>query len=190
MNPADITLALHILLGLFVLVWFIWGPWQRLVSDGVRQRLFELRDQLFDLAVEGRIKFDDPAYRYVRSRINANIRFAHKATIWRVIASAPVVHRFPKPPSLPATEPGVGTELQRILRRNDLMITGAMWLRSPLFIAATVLAAIPGVWALILTDRWAWLKRVYTKFSSTITQEALADRGRSKVRLWQPSSFL
>lgn len=46
--------------------------------DYFRQRLFALRDQLFDLASEGKVGFDSDAYRLTRSMLNGTIRFGHK----------------------------------------------------------------------------------------------------------------
>lgn len=47
-------------------------------TDEFRQRLFALRDELFDLAAAGRIEFDHPAYRLLRATLNGYIRFAHQ----------------------------------------------------------------------------------------------------------------
>src|SRR5437667_11487736 len=49
--------------------------------DLFRQRMFTLRDQLFDIAASGRIAFDDPAYGKLRSMINGYIRFAHRINL-------------------------------------------------------------------------------------------------------------
>jgi hypothetical protein len=43
-----------------------------------RQRLFEVRDELFDAAADGMMPFDHPAYRMTRQFINGTIRFAHR----------------------------------------------------------------------------------------------------------------
>jgi hypothetical protein len=55
--------------------------------DRYRQRLFELRDELWDYAAEGHVAFDNPAYRLIRIRINGLIRFAHMLSCtWLVMA--------------------------------------------------------------------------------------------------------
>ena len=46
--------------------------------DALRQRLFDLRGDLFDYAASGAISFDHPAYGMLRTRINRLIRFAHR----------------------------------------------------------------------------------------------------------------
>ena len=56
-----------------------------LFLDLLRQRLFAIRDDLFDFAADGGIEFDDPVYRELREDINNFIRFAHKLSFARMI---------------------------------------------------------------------------------------------------------
>lgn len=56
---------------------FFW-PWRQYRLDYFRLRLFVLRDELFDLAADGAIPFDHPAYELLRNSLNSNIRFGHK----------------------------------------------------------------------------------------------------------------
>src|SRR5437762_3023113 len=46
--------------------------------DLFRQRLFKLRDSLFDYAESGQVSFDHPAYGMLRSTLNGFIRFGHR----------------------------------------------------------------------------------------------------------------
>jgi hypothetical protein len=75
MNIA-IASALH---GLLVLVGFlvVVRLWRESNVDAHRRRLFEIRDQLFSLAADGQVPFDDPEYVTARSRLNEYIRWAH-----------------------------------------------------------------------------------------------------------------
>jgi hypothetical protein len=66
------------------LAWF-YGPWQDVCTDYARQIVFEQRDKLFDLAADGKIKFESKEYRTLRASLNSVIRFAHDATIPRLI---------------------------------------------------------------------------------------------------------
>lgn len=75
MNVAPIVKFLEVLASIAFLVWFFYGPRRQLVLDLARQNLFELRDEVFDLAAKGRIEFSHPAYLAFRNRINAMIRF-------------------------------------------------------------------------------------------------------------------
>jgi hypothetical protein len=70
---------------LWLLFFFGWRPYR---IDNVREKLFQLRNELFLLAADGAISFDDPAYRMLRERLNAVIRFAHTITLTRSVLFA------------------------------------------------------------------------------------------------------
>jgi hypothetical protein len=53
--------------------------------DILRQRLFAIRDDLFDFAADGGIEFGDSVYRELREDINNLIRFAHKLSFARMV---------------------------------------------------------------------------------------------------------
>jgi hypothetical protein len=72
------------LIALIVLVFELW-PAQRV--DIFRQQMFALRDELFDFAVQGGIRFDDPAYILLRHLMNGFIRYAHNLTPFCVLFS-------------------------------------------------------------------------------------------------------
>ena len=50
-----------------------------------RQDLFDLRDELFDLALSGKISFDHRAYGVLRSTINGYIRYGDRLTLWHAL---------------------------------------------------------------------------------------------------------
>ncbi len=54
-------------------------------TDLFRNRLFAIRNELFDFALSGRIAFHDPAYGSLRSSMNGLIRYAHRFTFWQVL---------------------------------------------------------------------------------------------------------
>jgi hypothetical protein len=70
------------LLSILGLVYLFFWRYKALCTDSFRQKLFELRDELFDYAADGNISFDHPAYGTLRKTINGYIRFAHKTTAW------------------------------------------------------------------------------------------------------------
>lgn len=82
--------AFHVLrlcLVLFI-AWLIWYQfWIPYRVDYFRQRLFKLRDELFEYANSGAIEFTHPAYTDLRLTINALIRYGHRVTIWRIVMS-------------------------------------------------------------------------------------------------------
>ena len=53
--------------------------------DSFRQKMFAVRDELFDYAADGNISFDDPAYQLLREQMNAIIRFGHNLTLYRLV---------------------------------------------------------------------------------------------------------
>lgn len=54
--------------------------------DKFRQEMFAVRDDLFDYAARGEISFNHPAYIQLRNLANGLIRFAHRMTLWRILA--------------------------------------------------------------------------------------------------------
>jgi hypothetical protein len=73
------------LAGISCLAVLIYWPWQELCTAFARQRLFEKRDTIFDLAAEGKLSFRDPDYRSIRVLLEKSIRFAHEVTVPRLI---------------------------------------------------------------------------------------------------------
>ena len=61
MTPAIAAEALVGLVTLAALLCLFYGPWQALCTDLSRQFIFEGRDQLFDMALAGRLDFDSDA---------------------------------------------------------------------------------------------------------------------------------
>ncbi|HXR36729.1 MAG TPA: hypothetical protein VN754_12300 [Candidatus Binataceae bacterium] len=59
--------------------------------DELRQKLFAIRDDLFDFAMDGAISFDDQSYRELRDDINSLIRFADKLSFMRLLLASLVV---------------------------------------------------------------------------------------------------
>jgi len=55
--------------------------------DCYRQKMFAVRDELFDYAADGNISFDDPAYVLLRSQMNGMIRYGHQLTLFRISAT-------------------------------------------------------------------------------------------------------
>ncbi len=82
--------AIHVLrfcLVLFI-AWLIWYQfWIPYRVEYFRQRLFKLRDELFESAAAGNIEFTHPAYTDLRLTMNALIRYGHRVTIWRIVMS-------------------------------------------------------------------------------------------------------
>ncbi len=82
---SNVGIVLQSALGL-ILLWmlFYFGvrPYR---IDAFRHRLFAVRDELFQFALNDGIPFDSPAYVILRRRINALLRYAHSVTLSRVL---------------------------------------------------------------------------------------------------------
>lgn len=73
------------LIGIWAIWYFLWKP-QRV--DVLRQRLFALRSDLFDLAANDAVSFSHPAYTELRMMINGVIKFAHRVSLPAVLLAA------------------------------------------------------------------------------------------------------
>ena len=68
----------------FAILWIMFFTIHRNYHiDRTRQRLFFVRAELFNAALEGKIQFDDPAYQLVRQALNGMIRFTHNLSFLR-----------------------------------------------------------------------------------------------------------
>jgi hypothetical protein len=72
------------------------GPWQWAWADHARQSVFEQRDAIFDIAHAGDLEFGSDPYVTVRAGMNCLIRFAHRATVPRLL-----FHYLLRRPSVP-----------------------------------------------------------------------------------------
>ena len=76
-----VSLFVNEMVGIFSLLslWFLYSfAYRDYRRDVYRQRLFEVRNALFDMAGKGEISFNEPAYQTLRTTINGFIRFAHR----------------------------------------------------------------------------------------------------------------
>lgn len=73
------------LLVIAFLIWFIYGPWQKLWIDWARERMFASRDEIFIIAAEGGLSFDSEEYRVIRTAIESLIRYTHKVSFLRFV---------------------------------------------------------------------------------------------------------
>jgi hypothetical protein len=77
--------SLHFILALLLLWIFFFYPWRQYRVDALRERLFQIRGDLFDYAASGEVSFENPAYGKLRVLMNGMIRFAHKFTFSRLV---------------------------------------------------------------------------------------------------------
>lgn len=86
-TPSEITnvVMLCITLAMWSIFLFNVVPEYRL--DAFRQKMFSVRDDLFDFAAAGNIGFSDPAYILLRRQMNGFIRYGHQLTVFRLLMS-------------------------------------------------------------------------------------------------------
>ena len=138
MTPADFVYVIQALLCAAVLIWFFSEPWQTLWTAVSRQRLFELRDRLFDLAADGRISFSDPAYLEAREYLNYSIRRTHTNTFGQfVVGVITLAENGPHGETVLDTvervqDEAMRRELREILFSSVAVEVGHMVIRSPL----------------------------------------------------------
>lgn len=77
--------ALTSLVSVALLVMWAFWLYPDYRTDAFRQKMFKLRDDLFDDAASGKISFDSPAYGMLRNAMNGFIRFGHRLNIWQVL---------------------------------------------------------------------------------------------------------
>ncbi len=79
--------TVRLCLGL-VLLWGLFYVYIRAyLLDNLRQKLFAIRDDLFDFAADGGIEFNNPCYRELRDDLNSLILFAGKLSLGRALAA-------------------------------------------------------------------------------------------------------
>lgn len=138
MIEKDIVLVFESLLCAALIVWFFSRPWQRLWTNISRQHLFELRDQLFDMAAEQRIDFSDTAYCQLREHLNGFIRFAHKITLGSLIVGIVCLEsRTREKYNIEKTienitDENVRHDMRVIFRKSVFILLRHMAIRSPL----------------------------------------------------------
>ncbi|WP_424813586.1 hypothetical protein [Roseococcus sp. YIM B11640] len=128
----------------------LYGPWQWLWTDRYRMDLFAVRAKLFDLAASGRVSFDDPLYLSMRSSLNASIRFAHRATLLRVVWGLMATAIFKIPVGVPVlvqavegiVDPQLRADLDGIIAEARDALIRSMVARSPMLWLVVLVATL------------------------------------------------
>lgn len=92
----QVSIVIHFSIGSFLIWLLIFFGGRDLRNDSLRQKLFALRDELFDYAADGNIDFGDPAYRLLRNFLNGTIRFAHKFSLLRLLMMKRITNARPE----------------------------------------------------------------------------------------------
>ena len=137
--------SLEFLLCVALLILLFTTVWQWLCTDITRQQHFELRDQLFLLAMNGRMSFSDSVYRELREMLNNRIRMAHRLRLSDFIAWL-IVHKgiVPKDHTLfdkieTVIDSDLRSELRGIYDQANLYLFIHILVRSPVYIPIVLL---------------------------------------------------
>lgn len=153
MNPIEnFSGALHVFLA-FGLLWvlvFILARDYRI--DVLRDRLFKIREELFDYAARGGVSFNDPAYGRLRKLINSLIRFAHRLTFTRFLVGGLFIasrdHLYDKEPlvewrkAVEALPPESQYELKRIHAAAVVLVVRHLVTGSPIMLLLLALFSV------------------------------------------------
>ena len=160
MNSAEVLTSICFgvpLLGIWWLVFFLLP--EHFVAR-YRQRIFELRAELFDLAREGRIPFTHPAYSKLRDRMNGQIRFAHQPSLAKLLIFGLFSRlgkvELPSATKLPTEEldPSLRDRLQDLQEFAVLSAFGHALIRSPILILFGVPFLVVGLLWKLLSSLW------------------------------------
>jgi hypothetical protein len=139
--------AILSLLALLCLGYLFYGPWQEVCTDVARQFIFERRDQLFDLALEGKLSFESKEYRTTRNLLEAMIRYAHECTwpylVFQAVCQRPELKdqpRYDVRKTLGSiNDPGTRKVVERLVLESTFAIIAMMGVRSVLILPVGVL---------------------------------------------------
>lgn len=92
MNHEIVIHAFYGLITLSLFMVFFYWRWQLYVTDVTRQRLFELRDQLFDYALDHEQFKASHASKDIRELLNSMIRFAHEIDVAHVFLQGAFIY--------------------------------------------------------------------------------------------------
>lgn len=172
MNGLYEVLVFFVSLGIVISIFM--GPYQWLWVEVTRQKLFEARDAIFDMAAEGKLRFDDPAYVDLRKSLNIMIRCAHRVGLIRTIFVSVIAHVGAEPTRAGRavgliSDRNVADEVQAIMSRADRAIVRLIIWRNPL------VAIAYGIWRISGIPTAAKRSEVNHKVLATLQAEAESD---------------
>ncbi|MBA1446613.1 MAG: hypothetical protein M3H12_07770 [Chromatiales bacterium] len=164
------------LIAVIFLFSLLYGPWQKLVTEYTRQRLFEIRDAIFDMAADGKFEFDSPEYLTIRDRLNGMIRYCHHLTWPRMLIISKGLRGSQEEPNM-AFELIEDPDLREDIKKKELealmIITTSVLLRSPVLVTLSPIL-VPAFILVVAFSPQARgkAKEKALRYSFEITQEA------------------
>lgn len=184
MSSEAILYSLEHWIALGLIIAFLYGPWQSLVEALARQKVFQIRDDLFIYAAEGNIEFDNENYRKIRRNLNETIRFAHVLTWPHILITKLISKRTKKQreedlkvllvvdESLPKD---VSTELNKAMVKAVVAVALMLVLRSP-FLMVLGMCLMPFVIMASLLNNANYSEKVRRWVGKAITREMRMSR--------------
>jgi hypothetical protein len=144
-----IAAVLHTLLAfgaLWILVFYCWRPYR---LDSLRDKLFELRHELFAMVEDKEVSFDDPAYWMLRAQLNRMLARAHKMTGLMLVLRAPARIENPRQrwiESLATLPEGTQKKLMDIEDKMGVVVIWHIIVGSPI----TILILLCGIIGMLI----------------------------------------
>ena len=132
--------------------WFLWTLGIKvLLLDGMRERLFEIRFELFRLGMSGELPFDNEAFRAVETLMCGLMRFGHRITFLTFLLSSLEIAKAKKDKDyvdvsqqiglkISRLQPSTQVKMAKILKDTHSVVLVYMALSSLLFL--TIMAAM------------------------------------------------
>ena len=173
--------AVNVVIGILAICCLLYGPYQTLITDLVRQRLFEIRDRIFDIAAKGELAFDAEAYTLSREWLNRILRYAHALTWPRILFMNWVVRDKIPAPYVPAfviaiqniKDESVKKEITHQIQRSFYVIAALIWLRSPLLMIATIFLPLLAIAIFINDSIRRALRKLWEMFKEEVLRETV-----------------
>jgi hypothetical protein len=144
--------AFHGLVWLGIIGLVVYGPWQRVCVDYARDVMFEQRDRVFDMAINGDLQLGSEPYETIRANFNAMIRMAHCVTVPRLVflklygitSSASSVHNGLWSSINNISDERIKNAVAEALNKAEMAAIIVMVARSPVLLVALLFAKIFG----------------------------------------------
>jgi hypothetical protein len=189
MSASQLSLVFQSALGAIILLtmFLILVPVLRL--DIFRQKMFALRDELFDYAHDGNISFDHPAYRLLRSYMNGFIRYGHRLSPFQISMrffqlrlseerrDANEWQRKWDSAIESIEDEQVRKSLEQFRFRSMFLVTNRIVLGSPILLVATIIMTVVVLIGFIANRTWRSVSKAYSIGADNAIRAFKIDKG-------------
>lgn len=170
----------ELLVGITILILFFCYPWQSILIDMTRQRLIEIRNDIFLYADDDRIDFDSKIHKDIIYQLNCSIRYCHKVKISNAIAFKIATQKTNAEEKIKnktlleivsdIEDADLRNDLKEKVTETELSLITLMILRSP-FLLLLIMLLIP----LLLIDELlnGYVKKMKTTIGSMIERDII-----------------